>query len=58
MEERRKVGLSAEEKADFERVAKVMDRLEVQYPSDVMFDSCDQYYVGFKHVAEALREME
>jgi hypothetical protein len=56
MNEIRNAALSEEEKRAFETVAKVMDRLEVEMPSDVMFDSCDQYYVSCDALAKALRE--
>ncbi len=35
--------------------AGVLDRLERVLPDNVLFDSCDQYYVTFATAAERLR---
>lgn len=57
MQEIKQVALLEHEAIAFRTVADVMERLEVERPNDVMFDSCDMYYVSCKDVAERLREM-
>lgn len=57
MLEIRKAKLSTSERLTLLEAAKVMDRLDKEFPSDVMFDSNDQYYVACSHVAEAFREL-
>lgn len=55
MEELRKSSsLSAEDKTTLIAAATVLRKLEAAHPYDVLFDSCDQYYVTIRGVADVL----
>lgn len=49
--------LDGEDRAILIAAASVLLKLELEHPNDVLFDSCDQYYVSFYEAAEALRSL-
>lgn len=54
---RQSPSLSANDKKALIEAAQVLRRLEGEHRGDVLFDSCDQYYVGFEDVAKAFEEL-